>query len=89
MTLIDKAVVIVGDYNMLKYFSNIVSNLNITEYSNCGPLTNNISDPVLKCVVKYTNHPSILAVGLLSFIVINFLNMGNHINIFYKIIILK
>ena len=54
-----------GDYNIAKVlntvFSNIVSNLNIEEYSNCEPLTNNISDLVLKCVVKYRNHPSILA----------------------------
>ena len=56
-----------GDYNTANvlntFFSNIVSNLNIAEYSNCEPLANNISDPVLKCVVKYRNHPSILAVG--------------------------
>ena len=56
-----------GDYNTDKllntFFSNIVSNLNIAEYSNCEPLANKISDPVLKCIVKYRNHPSILAIG--------------------------
>ena len=26
-------------------------------------LANNIGDPVLKCIVKYRNHPSILAIG--------------------------
>ena len=45
------------------FFSNIVSNLGIAEYSNCEPLANNISDPILKCAVKYRNHPSILAIG--------------------------
>ena len=29
----------------------------------CEPYASNISDPVLKCVVKYRNYPSILATG--------------------------
>ena len=66
MTLIDKEETIIGDYNTAKVlntlFSKIVSNLNITEYSNCEPLANNVSDPVSKCVVKYRNHPSKLAI---------------------------
>ena len=66
MTLIDKEKIIMGDYNTAKvmntFFSNLVGNLNIAEYSNCESLTNNISDPVLKCVVKYRNHPN-LALG--------------------------
>ena len=48
---------------MNTFFSNIVSNLKIEGYSNCDPLANNIRDPVLKCIVKYRNHPSILAIG--------------------------
>ena len=67
MTLIDNEEIIMGDYNTAKvlntFFSNIVSNLNIAGYSNCEPLANNISDPILKCVVKYRNHPSILAIA--------------------------
>ena len=67
MTLIGKEEINVGDYNTAKvlntFFFNIVSNLNSAEYSNCGPLVNNISDPVLKCVVKYRNHPSMPALG--------------------------
>ena len=67
MTLIDNEEIIMGDYNTAKvlntFFSNIVSNLNIAGYSNCEHLANNISDPILKCVVKYRNHPSILAIG--------------------------
>ena len=67
MTLIDKEEITVGDHNTANvlnaFFSNIASNLNIAYNSNCEPLANNISDPVLKCVVKYRNHPSILAVG--------------------------
>ena len=48
---------------MNTFFSNIVSNLKIEGYSSCDPLNNNIRDPVLKCIVKYRNHPSILAIG--------------------------
>ena len=65
MTLRYRSKIIVGDYNTAKVLNtfNIVSDLNIAEYSNCEPFTNNISDPVLKYVVKYTNHPSIPAIG--------------------------
>ena len=67
MALIDNEEIIMSDYNTAKvlntFFANIVSNLNIAEYSNCEPLANNISDPILKCVVKYRNHPSILVIG--------------------------
>ena len=55
------------DFNTAKVlntlFSNIDNDLNIAEYSSCEPLANNISDTILKCVVKYRNHPSILAIG--------------------------
>ena len=67
MSLIDKEEILIGDYNNTKVlntiFSNIASNLLIAEYSNREPLANNISDPVLKCVLKYRDHPSILAIG--------------------------
>ena len=45
------------------FFSNIVSNLKMEGFSNSDPLANNVRDPVLKCIVKYRNHPSILAIG--------------------------
>ena len=67
ITLIEKEEIIMGDDNTAEvlntFFSNIVSNLKIEGYSNCDPLANNIRDPVLKCIVKYRNHPSILAIG--------------------------
>ena len=44
------------------FFPNIVSNLKITENSNGESLADNVSDPVLKYVVTYRNHPSILAI---------------------------
>ena len=67
ITLIDKEEIIIGDNNTAEvlntFFSSIVSNLKIDGYSNSDPLANNIRDPVLKCIVKYRNHSSILAIG--------------------------
>ena len=64
ITLIEKEEIITGDDNTQEilntFFSNIVRDLKIELYSNCDPLANNIRDPVLKCKVKYRNHPSIL-----------------------------
>ena len=48
---------------MNTFFSKIVSNPKIEGYSNYDPLANNIRHPVLKCIAKYRNHPSILAIG--------------------------
>ena len=47
------------------FFSNVVSDLKIPEYSNCDALAENIQEPVLKAIVKYRNHPSILTTGKL------------------------
>ena len=67
MPLMDKEEIIMCVYNTAKvlntFFSNIVSNLNIAEYSSCEPLANNISDPVLKSVIKYRDHPNMLTIG--------------------------
>ena len=41
------------------FFSNIVSNLKITEYGNCYTISDKIKDPVIKSIVKYRKHPSI------------------------------
>ena len=53
-TLRYRVKIIVGDYNTAKVLntSNIVSDLNIAEYSNCEPFTNNISDPAFKICCK-------------------------------------
>ena len=66
-TLIEEEEIIMDDDNTAEdlntFFFNIVSNLKIEGYSNCNPLANNIRDPVLKRIVKYRNHPSLLAIG--------------------------
>ena len=48
------------------FFSSAVSNLNIPEYSGINILAERISHPTLKAVLKYKNHPSIVAINNLK-----------------------
>ena len=46
------------------FFSNIVKNLKIPGYRpHDNSLSENVSDPILKVILKYRNHPSILTIG--------------------------
>ena len=45
------------------FFSNILCDPKIPDYNNCNPMAENIQEPVLKAIVKYRNHPSILTIG--------------------------
>ena len=44
------------------FFSSAVKNLKIPEFSDTNPLAERLSDPVLKAILKYNNHPSIAAI---------------------------
>ena len=44
------------------FFSNIVKKLNIPKFNSNNSVTKNIKDPVFKAILKYKNHPSILAI---------------------------
>ena len=44
------------------FFPNIVKNFNIPEFNSNNSVTENIKDPVFKAILKYKNHPSILAI---------------------------
>ena len=48
------------------FFSSAVSNLNIPEYSGINILAERISHPTLKAILKYKNHPSIVAINNLK-----------------------
>ena len=67
ITLIEEDEIVESDSNtgqiLNTFFSNIVSNLKIAEYADCDPISDNINDPVIKSIVKYRNHPSILNIG--------------------------
>ena len=44
------------------FFSNIVKNLKIPEYKNLNTNIENVKDPVFREILKYKNHPSIIAI---------------------------
>ena len=44
------------------FFSSAVKNLKIPEFSDTNPLAETHSDPTLKAILKYKNHPSIVAI---------------------------
>ena len=44
------------------FFGNILKNLEINQCSNFNPVINHVKDPTLRAVLKYKDHPSILAI---------------------------
>ena len=44
------------------FFSKIVLNLDIQQYNLDDPICKNINHPLLKAIVRYPNHPSIVAI---------------------------
>ena len=66
ITLIDNGEVVPTEQdtaNVLNNFlSNIVTNLKVPDYADCDPVANNMDSPILKVIVRYSNHPSILTI---------------------------
>ena len=66
ITLIEKDKIIKTDSNAANvlntFFSTIISNINIPEYQVPDPISNDVSDPVLKSLLKYKDLPSITAI---------------------------
>ena len=48
------------------FFSNAIKTLKITEYQETDSLANSISYPIFKVILKYRNHPSIVAIKNLN-----------------------
>ena len=44
-------------------FSSTVTNLKIPEYTDNNSNSENITDPIIKIILRYRNHPSILNIG--------------------------
>ena len=42
-----------------RFFSNIVTSLNIPKFKNCNPLSERIPQRTLRTILMYANHPSI------------------------------
>ena len=62
ITLIEENEIISNDENTAQvlntFISNIVGSLNIPEYITNDPIYDNISDRIIKLIVKYRKHPS-------------------------------
>ena len=67
ITLIKEKEIVLHDENTAQvlntFSSNILGRLNIPEYVTNDPISDNISDPIIKLIVKYRKHPSILTIG--------------------------
>ena len=48
---------------MNSFFSNIVTNLKIPAYADSNSNLENVSDPIIKLILKYRDHPRILTLG--------------------------
>ena len=48
---------------MNTFFPNIVGSFNFPEYVTNDPISDNISDPIIKLIIKYRRHPGILTIG--------------------------
>ena len=44
------------------FFGNIVTNIEIIQYSNFDLVINNVIDPTLRAILKYKDHPRILTI---------------------------
>ena len=66
VTLVENDEVVTSDEKTSEilntFFTNAVSKLNIPKYEDGDSLAGNISDKTIKAIVKYRNHPSIVAI---------------------------
>ena len=47
---------------MNEFFSNVITTLGIPQYNETEPESHNIGDPLMKAIMKYRFHPSIVAI---------------------------
>ena len=66
ITLIEDDKIIENDKNtafiLNEFFSNIITTLGIPQYNETEPVSHNIGDPLMKAIMKYRLHPSIVAI---------------------------
>ena len=64
--LVENGKIIENDINtasiMKEFFSNILATLGIPQYNETEPVSHNIGDPLMKAIMKYRFHPSIVAI---------------------------
>ena len=68
ITLVEKKEIISEDSDVAQtlnsFFSNIVTNLKIPACVDSNSNLENVTDPIIKLILKYRDHPSILATGV-------------------------
>ena len=66
ITLVEDDKIIENDKNtasiLNEFFSNIITTLGIPQYNETEPVSHNIGDPLMKAIMKYRFHPSIVAI---------------------------
>ena len=66
ITLVEDGKIIENNKNtasiLNEFFSNIISTLGIPQYNETEPVSHNIGDPLIKAIMKYRFHPSIVAI---------------------------
>ena len=64
-TLVEYDKIVENDKNtasiLNEFFSNIITTLGIPQYNETEPVSHNIDDPLMKAIMKYRFHPSIIA----------------------------
>ena len=67
INLIEEAEIVSNNENTAQVlntvFSDIAGSLNIPKYITNDPISDNISDLIIRLIVKYRKHPSILTIG--------------------------
>ena len=66
ITLVEDDKIIENDKNtasiLNEFFSNVITTLGIPQYNETEPVSHNIGDPLMKAIMKYRFHPSIVAI---------------------------
>ena len=66
ITLVEQSNIVENDIKTATifndFFSYIITNLGIPQYIEGEPISQNINDPLMKAIVKYRLHPSIIAI---------------------------
>ena len=57
-----KITIVEGDKVLNEFFSNVVTNLNIPRFNQIDRTSENISDQIIKVIVNYWAHPSVIAI---------------------------
>ena len=65
ITLVEDGKIIENDKNtaiFMHFFSNVITTLGVPQYNDTEPVSHNIGDPLMKAIMKYRFHPSIVAI---------------------------